>query len=69
MPEQFLTVSELNNLIKDVVNMGFPNALWVCGEIQGYDRSKDKKHVFFDLVEKDPMGVLDLGDDGSTANR
>lgn len=51
---EFLTVSQLNNLIREVVNMGFPQSLWVCGEIQGFDRSKDKKHIFFDLCEKDP---------------
>src|SRR3989338_2157206 len=50
-----LSVSELNSLIKDVVNMGFPNAVWVCGEVQGFDRNKDKKHIFFDLCEKDPV--------------
>ncbi len=33
--------------------MGFPQAVWVCGEIQGYDRSRLKKHVFFNLCEKD----------------
>jgi exodeoxyribonuclease VII large subunit len=54
MSDEFLTVSGLNNFIRDVLNSGFPRALWVCGEIQGYDRSKDKKHVFFELCEKDP---------------
>jgi len=54
MSEEFLTVSELNRFIRDVLNSGFPKALWVCGEIQGYDRGKDKKHVFFELCEKDP---------------
>ena len=54
MSQESLTVSELNNFIRDVVNSGFPRALWVCGEIQGYDRGKDKKHVFFELCEKDP---------------
>jgi len=48
-----LTVSELNGLIKDVVNAGFPVPIWVCGEIQGYDRNKGKNHIFFELVEKD----------------
>jgi exodeoxyribonuclease VII large subunit len=52
---EFLTVSELNHFIRDVLNSGFPQAVWVCGEIQGYDRSKDKKHVFFELCEKDPV--------------
>ena len=54
MSDEFLTVSELNHYIRDVLNSGFPKALWVCGEIQGYDRGKDKKHVFFELCEKDP---------------
>jgi exodeoxyribonuclease VII large subunit len=53
--ETALSVSELNNLIKDVVNMGFPNAVWVCGEIQGFDRNRDKKHIFFDLCEKNTI--------------
>jgi exodeoxyribonuclease VII large subunit len=54
MSDEFLTVSELNHFIRDVLNSGFPKSLWVCGEIQGYDRGKDKKHVFFELCEKDP---------------
>jgi len=55
MSEEFLTVSELNHFIRDVLNSGFPKSLWICGEIQGYDRGKDKKHVFFELCEKDPV--------------
>jgi len=54
MSDEILTVSELNHFIRDVLNSGFPQAVWVCGEIQGYDRGKDKKHVFFELCEKDP---------------
>lgn len=53
MSEKFLSISELNSYIKEVINAGFPQTLWICGEIQGYDRNKDKRHVFFDLVEKD----------------
>lgn len=52
MSEEFLKVSELNQFIKDVLNAGFPQPVWVCGEIQQYDRNKGKKHVFFELVEK-----------------
>ncbi|MDE2223411.1 MAG: exodeoxyribonuclease VII large subunit [Candidatus Omnitrophica bacterium] len=54
MSDEFLTVSQLNKFIRDVLTSGFPRSLWVCGEIQGYDRGKDKKHVFFELCEKDP---------------
>ncbi|MBF0511467.1 MAG: exodeoxyribonuclease VII large subunit [Candidatus Omnitrophica bacterium] len=53
MNEEFYTISGLNQFIRDVLNSGFPRAVWVCGEIQGYDRGKDKKHVFFELCEKD----------------
>ena len=53
MEKEFLTISELNILIKDVLNYGFPNAVWICGEVQGFDRNRDKKHVFFELCEKD----------------
>ncbi len=53
MSQEFLTVSELNQYIKDVINSGFPQTLWVCGEIQGFNRNKDKSHVFFELIEKE----------------
>ncbi|MEW5895149.1 MAG: exodeoxyribonuclease VII large subunit, partial [Candidatus Omnitrophota bacterium] len=48
-----LTVSELNHYIQQVINAGFPESIWVCGEIQGYNRSREKKHIFFDLCETD----------------
>jgi len=51
--EEHFSVSELNQFVKDVINAGFPQSIWVCGEIQQYDRSRNKKHVFFELVEKD----------------
>jgi exodeoxyribonuclease VII large subunit len=54
MADPFYTVSELNDYIRDVVRSGFPQPVWVCGEIQQYDRNRNKKHVFFELVEKDP---------------
>ncbi|MCK5581195.1 MAG: exodeoxyribonuclease VII large subunit [Candidatus Omnitrophica bacterium] len=50
---EYLTVSELNQLIRDVINMGFPQSVWVCGEIQGYNRNRGKNHIFFELCEKD----------------
>ncbi|MDP2654047.1 MAG: exodeoxyribonuclease VII large subunit [Candidatus Omnitrophota bacterium] len=49
------SVSQLNETIREVLSQGFPSAVWVCGEIQGYDRQKDKKHVFFELCEKAPV--------------
>jgi exodeoxyribonuclease VII large subunit len=52
MPQEFFSVSELNNMIRDVLLSGFPRAVWVCGEVQSYDRNKGKAHAFFELVEK-----------------
>jgi len=50
---EYLTISELNNYIRDVINSGFPQPVWVCGEIQNFNRNKGK-HYYFELVEKDP---------------
>ncbi len=55
MSKEFLTISELNTLIKEVLNFGFPNVVWICGEIQNFDRNKHKNHIFFELCEKDPL--------------
>lgn len=54
MNKEYLTVSQLNNLIQNVIQSGFPQPLWLCGEIQGYNRNRGKNHIFFELVEKDP---------------
>jgi len=51
MNEEFFSVSEINKFIKDVINSGFPQVLWVCGEIQGF-RQAGSGHVYLDLVEK-----------------
>ena len=52
MSDEFFSVSELNAMIRDVLTAGFPRAVWVSGELQGYDRNKGKAHAFFELVEK-----------------
>lgn len=51
--DQYFSVSELNQFIKGVVNSAFPQTVWVCGEIQGFNRNKNKSHIFFELIEKD----------------
>ncbi len=53
MDNQVFTISELNNFIRDVILSGFPQKIWICGEIQQFDRNKNKKHIFFELVEKE----------------
>jgi exodeoxyribonuclease VII large subunit len=54
MTKEYLRISELNQLIQDVIRAGFPQPLWICGEIQGFNRNRSKNHIFFELVEKDP---------------
>ena len=54
MDKEYLRVSELNQLIADVIHAGFPQPLWICGEIQGYNRNRSKNHIFFELIDKDP---------------
>jgi exodeoxyribonuclease VII large subunit len=52
MSIQSFSVSELNKFIRDVLTSGFPNVIWVCGEIQGY-RTDQKGHAYFELVENE----------------
>src|ERR1041384_5892276 len=52
MNDQFFTVSELNSLLRDVLTSGFPQAVWVCGEIQGF-RVDQKGHAYFELCENE----------------
>ncbi len=47
-------------MVRDVLAAGFPRAVWVCGEIQNYDRNKGKQHAFFELVEKSSGGAQDV---------
>jgi len=51
-----LTVSGLNERVRDVLQAAFPAALWVVGEISGFNKSAHKRHVGFQLVERDPGG-------------
>ena len=61
--EEFLTVSGLNDFIRDVINSGFPAALWICGEVQ---ELRDKKHLYFTLSEKDPESNAIIAKIGAT---
>ena len=53
MSQDVLKISEFNKYVKDVLNAGFPQEVWICGELQQYNRNKTKRHIFFELVEKD----------------
>lgn len=62
-PDESLTVSELNNFVRDVLNSGFPAPLWICGEVQ---ELRDKKHLYFTLSEKDPESNAIIAKIGAT---
>lgn len=56
-----LTVSQLNEQIREVLNTSFKNSIWVCGEIYRYDLDISKanirssRQVYFELVEQNPV--------------
>jgi len=52
--EKIYTISELNNAIKQIINYEFPDYLWVCGEVQDLRIRENKKHIYFNLVQKHP---------------
>jgi len=52
--EKVYTVLELNSLVQGLIKKEFPNYIWVCGEIQGLRTERDKKHTYFELVQKHP---------------
>lgn len=52
--EKVYTVLELNSLIRNLIKKEFPNYVWICGEIQGLRTERDKKHTYFELVQKHP---------------
>ena len=54
-PETTHTVGELSDAITRVVADGFPDEVWVRGEISGIKRSRND-HVYFDLVDPGTLG-------------
>ncbi len=47
-----LSLSILNERVRESVRGAFPDPVWVVGEIVDYDKNQDRRHVFFSLVEK-----------------
>ncbi len=74
--EPTLTVSALAGSIRAVLRDGFPQEIWVRGEVQGMKRSSNG-HTYFSLVERDgerqrsraTIDVVLFRDDRSTINR
>src|SRR5262245_25217645 len=57
--EKIYTVSQVNQAISVALQETFPDAFWITGEIQGYDRDAGKAstrrwgQVYFELIEKE----------------
>ncbi len=49
------TIFELNSAVKQVLEDSFSDLIWVRGEIIGFDKQKNRKHIYFQLQEKDPV--------------
>ena len=50
------TVGGLNRQVKAALTAAFPHAIWLVGEISGFNRSRHKKHVSFTLIEREATG-------------
>lgn len=50
------TVSGLNERVRSVIESAFPAAVWVVGEISGFDKNAHRRHVSFELAERTDSG-------------
>lgn len=69
-----LTISQLNSRVRDGLRELFPAAIWVVGEVVDFDKTADREHHFFQLVEKSPgnqrpAGAVEVALFGGTAER
>ncbi|MBI5852739.1 MAG: exodeoxyribonuclease VII large subunit [Planctomycetes bacterium] len=49
-------VAELNERVRAALTQTFPERVKVIGEISNLDKNRERKHLFFSLVEKEPGG-------------
>ncbi|MEZ6038340.1 MAG: exodeoxyribonuclease VII large subunit [Planctomycetota bacterium] len=71
---QAFTVSQLNERVRAGLRLVFPDAVWVIGEVVDFDKTADRQHHFFQLVEKSeglsrPRAVVEVALFASTAER
>jgi len=52
--EKVYTILELNNTVKALVKDTFPGYVWVFGEVQDLKADRNRRHIYFSLVQKDP---------------
>jgi exodeoxyribonuclease VII large subunit len=50
------TVSGLNERVRQIIAEAFPQPVWLVGEISGFNRNAHKRHVSFQLDEKEDGG-------------
>jgi len=48
-----LTISSLNETVREVLRGNFMQPVWLVGEVMDFDKSAGRKHRYFKLVEKD----------------
>ncbi len=51
-----LTVARLNERVRDLLATAFPAPVWLVGEISGFNKFAHRKHVGFELIERDEDG-------------
>ena len=54
--DKVYTVLELNTTVRELIQEAFPQTIWVCGEIQGLRPDRNKRHTYFELVQKQAKG-------------
>jgi exodeoxyribonuclease VII large subunit len=50
------TVSRLNEQVRSVLEQAFPVPIWLVGEISGFNKAAHRRHVSFQLVDRDGEG-------------
>ena len=51
------SVASLNERVRAVLDAAFPGRLWLVGEISGFNKNAHRRHVGFELVERDGGGA------------
>jgi exodeoxyribonuclease VII large subunit len=55
-----ISVSKLNEQVRNALRNRFPRAVWLVGQLSGWDRNAHKEHIFFELTERDAEGAQDI---------
>jgi len=54
---EHLTVSRLNERVRERIQSAFPLPVWIVGEISGFNKGRHRRHVGFELVERSSSGA------------